>query len=242
MNCEEYRQAIGADPAFDGGAGHLSECEACQAIRREMLELDVKIRDALSIKVPNLELPSLDEAVIDDTAADNVVALDSRRRISTPAWFAVAATVVIAAFVGVRFGGLGGASYDSLAEEVLAHVTHEPAALVPTDKRVTDDKLHRVVPATIAELDRSAGLITYAETCPISGNDVPHLVIQGERGPITIMLLPDEKISAAIPLNDENSHGVILPVGDGSIAIVGSREEKLEEVQKHIVQSVMWDT
>ena len=40
MNCEQYREAIAADPSFDGGAGHLSECEACQAYRREMLELD----------------------------------------------------------------------------------------------------------------------------------------------------------------------------------------------------------
>ena len=125
---------------------------------------------------------------------------------------------------------------------MLAHVTHAPSALQATDKKVSDDHLHEVVPATIAELDHSSGLITFAETCPIRGYDVPHLVIQGEHGPITIRLLPNEKISEAITLNDENSHGVILPVGDGSIAIVGSREEKLEEVQKQILQSVTWET
>ena len=51
-----------------------------------------------------------------------------------------------------------------------------------------------------------------------------------------------EAWSPFIPLNDEDSHGVILPVGKGSIAIVGSREEKLEEVQKQILQSVTWET
>ena len=80
------------------------------------------------------------------------------------------------------------------------------------------------------------------QTCPISGYDVPHLVIQGKSGPITIMLLPNERIEAAITLNDENSHGVILPVGEGSIAIVGAREEKLEDVQRQILQSVTWET
>ena len=237
MNCEDYKQAIGADPSFDGGAGHVSECESCQAYRREMLALEEQIKAALAIRVPELDLPSLD-----DVEVDNVVSLDSRRRISTPAWFAMAATVLVGAFIAVQFGDVGVSRYDGLADEVLAHVTHEPVALLPTDERISDDKLVQVVPAKLAELDHSAGLITYAETCPISGNDVPHLVIQGQYGPITILLLPDEKISEAISLNDENSHGVILPVGDGSIAIIGSRDEKLEEVQKQIVQSVMWDT
>lgn len=238
MNCDEYKQAIGADPNFDGGAGHVSECASCQAYRREMLELEQMIKGALTIKVPELELPSLD-----DVEVENIVSLDSRRRTMAPTWFAVAATVLVGAFIAVQIGGDGdSAGYDALAEEVLAHVYHEPGALVPSNVQVTDDVLYEVVPANVAELDRNAGLITYAETCPINGKDVPHLIIQGQQGPITIMLLPDEKISEAISLNDENSHGVILPVGDGSIAIIGSRDEKLEEVQKQIVQSVMWDT
>ncbi|MGI9220442.1 MAG: DUF3379 family protein, partial [Woeseiaceae bacterium] len=211
MNCDDYKQAIGADPKFDGGAQHVAECESCQAYRREMLALDQTISRALAIDVPDLQMPELEEV---DT--EKVVSLESRRKMMTPVWFAAAATVLVAAFVGFQLGG--GSGYDTLAEEVLAHVDHTPAALIPTDRKISDDKLQRVVPATIADLDHSAGLITFAETCPIAGNDVPHLVIQGKTGPITIMLLPNEKISEAISLNDEDSHGVILPVGDGSIA------------------------
>lgn len=237
MNCDDYKQAIGVDPNFDGGAGHVSECASCQAYRREILALEEKIKGALAIKVPELDLPSLD-----DVEVENVVALDSRRRSLAPTWFAVAATVLVGAFVALQIGGGDDSGYESLANEVLAHAYHEPGALVPSNVKVDDSVLYEVVPANVAELDHSAGLITYAETCPISGNDVPHLIIQGKHGPITIMLLPDEKISEVISLNDDNSHGVILPVGDGSIAIIGSRDEKLEEVQKQIVQSVMWDT
>jgi len=235
MNCEDYKQAIGADPNFDGGAEHLIGCESCQAYRREMQALDAKIGRALALDVPELNMPELPEI-----ETEKVVSLESRRSSMTPVWYAAAATVLIAAFIGFRIGGDSG--YDSLAEEVLAHVAHEPAALVPSNVPVTDAKLSKVVPANIAELDHSAGLITFAETCPISGYDAPHLVIQGKRGPITIMLLPNERIEEAITLNDENSHGVILPVGDGSIAIVGAREEQLEDVQTQILQSVTWET
>lgn len=237
MNCDEYKQAIGADPSFDGGAGHVSECQSCQEYRRDMQALDARISRALALDVPKFVMPTLD-----DVDTNKVVTLASRRRMLTPVWFAAAASVLVAAFIGIRSGNMGGSNYDSLADEVLAHVTHAPSALQVTDVKVSDAHLNEVVPESIAAMDHNSGLITFAETCPISGNDVPHLVIQGEHGPITIMLLPNEKISAAISLNDENSHGVILPVGDGSIAIVGSREEKLEDVQKKILQSVTWET
>jgi hypothetical protein len=237
MNCDEYQQAIGADPSFDGGAGHVSGCQSCQEYRRDMQALDLKIGRALALDVPELAMPSLHDV---DTA--DVVTLEPRRRVAIKTWFSVAATVALAVFIGFRFGDDNRSGYVSLADEVLAHVTHAPAALQVTDKKVSDDHLRDVVPASIANMDHSSGLITFAETCPISGYDVPHLVIQGEHGPITIMLLPNEKISGAISLNDENSHGVILPVGDGSIAIVGSRDEKLEAVQKQILQLVTWET
>jgi hypothetical protein len=237
MNCEEYREAIGADPRFDGGAGHLSECSACQTFRNEAKTLDVKISRALLLDVPELVMPEL--ASIETS---KVVSLADRRRVSKPIWFAMAATVSLAAFIGFRFAGNDASRYEALATEVLAHVTHEPAALLVTDHPVAEQHLHAVVPASIANMGQSAGLITFAKTCPINGNNVPHLVIQGEYGPITILLMPNENIGEAVTLNNNDSHGVILPVGDGSIAIVGARDEKLEEVRKQVLQSVAWST
>ena len=235
MNCEDYIQAIGEDPKYDGGAGHVSECSECRTYRDEMRALDVSIGRALALEVPDLILPDLPDL-------ENVVSLSDRRRLSMPTWFAMAATILLAVFFSVRFAGDDSVDHESLAAEVLAHVTHEPSALRVTDVAVSDDHLHEIVPANIAELDESAGLITYAASCPINGRNVPHLVIQGQQGPITIILMPDEKISSAIALNDENQHGVILPVGDGSIAIVGGLDEALDEVQKQILQSVVWST
>ncbi len=235
MNCEDYRQAIAEDPNFDGGAGHLSECSGCRTYRDEMRALDVKIGRALALEVPDLVLPDL-------PGLENVVSLPARRRLLTPTWFAMAATVLLAVFFGVRFAADDGVVYESLADEILAHVSHEPSALRVTDIAVSDDHLHEVIPAHIAEMDESAGLITFAESCPINGRNVPHLVIQGEHGPITIILMPNEKISSAIALNDGNRHGVILPVGDGSIAIVAGLDEALDEVQKKVLQSVVWST
>lgn len=236
MNCDEYREAIAADPAYEGGPDHLSGCEDCGEYRREMRALNVQIAKAMQLSVPALKMPEL--PTID---ADNVVSLGARQPLSRSVWFAMAASVLIAVFLGVRMLGVG-VNYDSLGEEIIAHLDHEPYALRVTDTPVSDAKLRRVVPASIANMNHDAGVITYAQSCVIDGKRVPHLVVQGELGPVTILLMPDQSVSGTEVIEGENVRGVILSVGDGSIAIIGPREEALERVEQSVLHSVTWST
>ena len=236
MNCEDYREAIGADPSYDGGEAHVSACAGCLAYRDELRALEGKIGRALAISVPELRMPDLP-----DVDTSSVVPLAARRRLTAPAWLAVAATIVLAAFVGIRMYG-SSITYPSLADEIIAHLDHEPYALRVSDEPVDDARLAKVVPANVAKVNHDAGLVTYAQTCVINGKKIPHLVIQGERGPVTILLLPDEAIDDAVQLEGESINGVLLPVGGGSVAIIGERDEELDTIQQNIVNSVTWST
>ncbi len=236
MNCEHYKEAIAADPSFEGGEAHVAACADCLAYRDEVRALDRQIGRALAISVPELRMPDLPD--VDTT---NVAPLAGRRSFAAPVWLAVAATLVLAAFVGVRMFG-GTVTYASLEDEIVAHLDHEPYALRVTDKPVDDRRLAKVVPADVAKMNHGAGLITYARTCVINGKRVPHLVVQGEHGPVTILLLPDETIEAAVQIEGESINGVILPVGDGSVAIIGERDEELETIRQNVLNSVTWST
>jgi hypothetical protein len=236
MNCNEYRQALTENPAFAGGVEHAAVCPDCQAFTRKVQALNLDIARAMQIEVPPLKLPDLP-----DVDTGNVSALPARRRSHAPWWFAIAATVVLASSIALRMSGFF-VTYDSLAEEVLAHLDHEPAALRVTDAPVPDQRLQRVVPADYAVFDREVSLITYANPCKINGKPVPHLVIQGQYGPVTILLMPEETLAEVVPIEGENVHGMILPVGDGSIAIIGSRQEPLEPIRQNVIQSVTWTT
>ena len=197
--------------------------------------LDLKIARALQIDVPPLVMPELPD--IDE----KVAILPVRRRSKAPIWFAVAATVVLGLSIALRMSPIF-EEYETLADEVLAHLDHEPGALRVTDAPVSDRRLARAVPASVAVFDREATLITYANPCIINGKRVPHLVVQGQHGPVTILLMPEEKVAGATPLDGDSVHGVILPVGDGSIAIIGPREESLEPIQENIRASLTWTT
>ncbi len=213
MNEDELKQLMDSDPAFEA-----------------------QLAKAMDVDVPELDMPELPEI---DT--ENVVAI--RPRVSRLTMFAVAATVVLGAFVGLRVFDTGGHYHEgTLAEQVVAHLDVEPNALVVTDVAVSDERLLKVVPGNVATMNHDAGLITYAMSCRINGRDVPHLVMQGKTGPVTILLMPEESVEAATPLEGENIHGIILPVGDGSIAIIGNKGEALEAFQQNVTNSVNWST
>ena len=212
-------------------AGHKGHGEA----QGEDPHFEARIVEALKIPVPDLIMPELPEI-----ETSKVVSLADRRPKRAPVWLAIAATVALAAMLGVRL--FEPPEYASLADEIVAHLDHEPWALRVTDVPVSDKRLNRIVPSNIANLDHDAGLITYAQTCNINGNDVPHLVIQGKNGPVTVILLPDERVSEAETFGGESIQGVLIPVGNGSIAIIGEKNEDLEAIQKSLMNSVTWST
>ena len=235
-NCEDYKKALTADPGFEDDSGHADSCASCEAYRTEILALNTRLKAALEINVPEFTMPELP-----DLDTDNVVSMANRRNFSKPTWFALAASVLLAAVIGVRMMDTG-ETYGTLESQVLAHLDHERGSLQVTSSPVSDSRLERVVPDNVATMNHEAGLITYAQSCTINGKSVPHLVIQGERGPITILLMPDEEVAKASSFEGVNTQGIILPVGGGSIAIIGEREERLDRVKQNVLDSVTWDT
>ena len=239
MNCDAYKEAIAADPTgtFDG-ASHADGCSSCAEFRHEMQALDGKIAKALAIDIPNLHMPELPP--IAEMEDENVVSLPVRGRAKAPTWIAIAAAFALAAIIGVQMIGGPAVQYESLEAEILAHIDHEPGALRITDEAVSDNRFSDVVNASVGTMDRDVGLISYAQSCVINGRTVPHLVIQGEHGPITLILMPDEMIDVARTFMGERVNGVLIPHGGGSIAIIGENEQDLTEIEQSVVDSVEW--
>lgn len=239
MDSKTYKETIAADPyaPFDYSGLTADERAAAETFRDDMLRLDAKIVKALSIDVPELKMPEL-PAIGEDS---NVVDMPKKKKptLNTPAWIGIAASFAIVALFGARFLGEQ-ATYPSLAAELVAHLDHEPQALRVTNVAVSERTLAKVVSSGGAEIDSGVGLVTYARSCTINGRSVPHLVIQGKLGPITLLLLPDEKVERAVPVEGVGINGVILPVGNGSIAIIGERDENLSEIEQHVIDSVTW--
>lgn len=160
--------------------------------------------------------------------------------------YAVAASVVLA--VGVLVTRLDDAAYfpsRDLASDVIAHVHHEPMAM-----DATPGAAPRVVPSgEFQGVLRSAGVrmtpvqpaVRYAKLCPFRGRMVAHFVVQGPDGPVTVLLLPDEDVPAAVPVDEDGFVGTIVPLEQGgSIAVVGGAGTAVEEIQREVAAAVQW--
>ena len=244
MDIEQRKQNIGADPKAPIDSTDLSaeELSELQAYRQEMLALDEKIGQALAVDVPALSMPELPEIAESSDVVD--ISSRSKRRFSTPMWLGLAASAALVAVFAGRLLTPGDETVSitasALADEVIAHLDYEPYALQVTDVAVSEQRLHSVVNQGGVEINSGIGLVTYAQSCIINGKTVPHLVIQGKLGPVTLLLMPDEEISSAVPLSGESIEGVLLPVGSGSIAIIGERDEDLSGIEEQVVDSVKW--
>ena len=245
MNCEKYRQAIAADPSgsYADAAAHANGCVACSNFRDEIQALHARIAAALAIDVPPLRMPKLPP--IESAASASVVDLHAERpgKANLPTWIGLAAGLAAALFFGTRLLAPD-VSTPSLARQVIAHMDHEQESRQVTSVAVSEEALRNVIGSDISTIDTGI-LVTYARSCVINNKTVPHLVIQGEDGPVTLILMPEETVDAAVPLSGENVHGVIVPVGSGSVAIIGEHAEQLNEIDtigQRLVVSVTWRT
>jgi hypothetical protein len=249
MRCEEFRRTLDGDPGadFPGRAGHAAACADCARYAADSAVFERRLAAALTVDVPDFGIRLPDDHDHDADGGDKVVSLEKRRRGGVrwrglPAWAGVAAALVLAFGLTLQFtGGPRELGPSALAAEVIGHMDHEPYSRVVTDDAVPGAELGRVLAPAVSRLDAGrVGLVTYAKTCPINGRDVPHLVVQGADGPVTLLLLAGEKLDAPVPLEGDGFHGVILPVGDGSIAIVGEKGHSVDDVTENIRGALDW--
>ena len=228
MHCIAFRRAVGADPksAEPQVLEHAAVCPACAQYRREMLSLDGLLHRALAIEVP--------ETAAQPQPASVQAERTAKRRFAP--WFALAASVVLA--TGIGFGLWTTLPRESLAVTVVEHLSHEPEAMVATSARVAPFALDEVLAKGGIRLRDGLQGVSYARSCPIRGHAVPHLVVQTERGPVTVLVMANEPLADEVKLDGTGLEGTIVPAGRGSIAIIGGGAAAVDEVRNRVLEAV----
>jgi hypothetical protein len=89
-------------------------------------------------------------------------------------------------------------------------------------------------------LDVTSDQITYAHSCRFRGHYVPHLVLQTDKGPVTVMLLRHEQVRAPQTFREEGLNGIIVPAENGSIALLAQTDAGLEPLAQQMRRDVRW--
>ena len=230
MDCTHYRRTLMVDPHDpDPALGeHRATCHDCNLYTQRLLRFESRLGRALSVPVPAQAVPAPAQAV--------------------PApyrkgWLAMAASVVLALVVA---GGLWlSAPGPSLAADVVTHMAGEPQAWQRTDVPVPTPALLDVLRNSRLRLGTGAGVVSYAASCEFRGHRVPHLVVQTESGPVTVMVLVHEHVPKTVQFDEQGYRGVIVPVaGHGSLAVLtrgGSADiGTVQHIASQVLESIIW--
>jgi hypothetical protein len=121
----------------------------------------------------------------------------------------------------------------SLEQDVIAHIAGERDHLAAHGP-VPDNAVTAMLTTIGVEARQPLTDVRYAGICPIRHQPSGHLVLAGTHGPVTVLLMPHETIRQRLPIATAEFRGVILPVGDGSVAIVGAPGETLETIEQQL--------
>lgn len=128
-----------------------------------------------------------------------------------------------------------------ITRDVIAHIHHEPGALVRTAQAVSPAAFEKVMQSAGVVLTPPLGTVSYVKLCPFRGEMVAHFVVQGQSGPVTVLLLPDEEVRTPMPVDEDGFRGTIAPLEiGGSIVVVGEPSEDLRDIQDRIADAVRW--
>jgi hypothetical protein len=232
MECAHYRRCLLIDPHDPDPQlrAHRESCHKCGPYSERLLRFESRLDRALRAALPA-----------------EPAAMGSARRGPRPwagkGWMAMAASVLMAA---VLAGGLWlTAPGSSLAADVVAHMGEEPRAWQRTDQPVPSDALQEVLRNSHLRLAPGAGLVSYASSCQFRGQHVPHLVIQTESGPVTVMVLVHERVFKTTRFDEQGYRGVIVPVaGHGSLAVLtrGTATDlgSVQRLAEQVLDSIIW--
>ncbi len=202
LDCRHVRLAIGGDPTNLPAdvLQHIEGCAACAKFRDETLAMESRLKAALELPLHRFRTP----AQVSPTQAS-----PARR-------YALAASVLLAVLIGA--GGWLLLPQPALAEQLVEHIRHESDSWT-MQRRLSPEEVGAVLKRAGVSYDSRLPIV-YASPCPIRGHVVPHLVVQTENGPVTVMLLAHEKVKSASEFREGEYRGTVVPAGEGSVAVV----------------------
>jgi Protein of unknown function (DUF3379) len=221
VNCLDYRRALLAgEDETDAMRMHRLHCLACSAFFSEQAPFEAELRRGLEVPIP-AELPHrLVAAVAGERAA-------ASRRTDRRRLLAAAAAAVGAVGLGVYAWRTRD---DPLAMACIDFVMKEEAKSIMMGAMPRSDASRALADALPLERLERIGQIKHIGPCPFNGGTAYHVVLVVPQDKVTLLVMPDARLSARRQAVHEGLHAWVIPLRRGSVGIVGASADVVESV------------
>lgn len=231
MECLEFRRRLMIDPLCKDGdlLEHEERCDECMAFARDLRRKEIRLRALMRSIEPSASMHA-----------------EVRGRIAPPTlstppshYGAAIAMALLVAIATVWWAIQINTVKDDPAHRVLQHIQHEASHLVP-GPAVNEGALKFLFDRFGARLLQDLGEVYFAAECLISTDTGVHLVLQGEQGPVTMLMMPGETLEEEIPIDSLDWHGSVTPTAWGSVAVVGRDGEPTDQWMQRLLDTLVW--
>ncbi len=232
MNCLEFRRLVTIDPRSRDREAleHRHQCASCEAMYQRTLATEQILERSVNVGVPN----DLGRNILARHSGDHANRARTWKRISLNA---IAASLILAAGIGLGMKFSAPAS-SALPHYVLQHV-YDELPMLTSSQAMGPASLQKTLQDEHLKVNHIENL-KYAGACAFRNGRSVHMIVQGEVGPVTVLLLPEENINKRLPISDQRFTGSISPAPRGSLAVIGEKREPIEKIEHEIRQQVQW--
>ncbi len=235
MMCLEARRLLLVEPESRDPElrQHLEQCPECAREAERAWRFEQTLRDALQAE-PS---PELESRIL---LARSVKGRNRGRR----PYLAMAAGLLLAMGLSFWLGmnrNLMLGIPEALPQLVIHHIERELNHL-DEDHDLPMRSVELLLAGFGSQFKGDLGHVRYASRCDIRKKAGLHMVLQGESGPVTVLIMPGEYLDQPSwePVRSDRFKGVVAPTSYGSIAVVGERGEPVEPLLENLRQHLVW--
>lgn len=224
MDCAEFRRELGTDPKRTSAAleAHRAGCPACAKYAADMQRVDQLIGGALAVKGPASAVPPWKQ----------------QPRRHPVRWVALAAGVLVVA-LGLALTWRTSERREALITEVVKHADREANVMVPSEKRVSAEKLQKALAKAGAQLAAELP-VSIARICKVHGEVAPHLIMQTRDGAVAVLVLAREHTWLPHSFAEQGYHGRLFPKDGHAIAVIGTSAAAVKAGAELAAGAIEW--
>ncbi len=219
----EFRRRIMSDPkSRDPQLQSAIQSEEANAkFAEDILAFDDKLEQAMKIEVPD---DLADKILFQQSGQKNVVKVNfTKRALATAASIAFAFGLVVGQ---VNWGNIVvSPAQASLSDTAIQHVVDEMGFIDPLDEAVTLQQINaKLLPFAHQLTTQFPYHVYYLNHCGFGSSNAMHMVFQGKKGKVTLFVtsVVSENVTK---FNKDGLSGVIAPMGESSVILVGEAGE-----------------
>jgi hypothetical protein len=228
MNCKDFQTRLLQDPSCeeDDFVAHAKSCRSCAEKWQQAQEFEAILRVAIEVQP---------ETAIDIAKPDASL----KKWWQSPAARAFSVLLLMGAVVlGINFAQQKLVTND-LPQLVIHHIGKEPE-LLESPVVLNQLTLRHVLSPMKFELSGVPAEVTAAVPCWIRQGRGMHLVVQGQQGPVTVLLMPGEFVQKPQIVKRASLSGVIVPVQWGSMAVISHAGDDVARLTDALQHGVRW--